>query len=315
MGHTASGERPYRLLQQRLDRFLTGAPASPTFTKILKLLFSPDEADLARRLPGRPTPLEALSRRLAMPRDELSDRLSEMAGRGLVIDFEHDGQHYFALPPVVIGFFEFIFMRVRDDVPMAELARLFDEYMTDDDRFVRSVFAGETQLARSLVHEEALPDGDHTEILDWERASEVVRSASAAAVQLCACRHKASHLGKACDHPLENCLTLNYAAESVVRTGAARAVTTDEAMRILEESKEAGLAQIGDNVKRKVTFICNCCACCCGFMHAIRELGIRNAVVTSSWLAEIDAEACKGCGRCVEACPAGAIELVERPDG
>ena len=171
MGHHVDEARAYRRLQQRLDRFPTGAPASPAFTKILELLFSPAEAELARRLPGRPTPVGTLSRRLGVPPAELAGQLGEMARRGVVLDVERNGERYFALPPVVIGFFEFVFMRFRDDVPMAELARLFDEYMTDDDRFMRSVFAGETQLARSLVHEEALADGDHTEILDWERAS------------------------------------------------------------------------------------------------------------------------------------------------
>jgi len=58
---------------------------------------------------------------------------------------------------VVIGFFEFTFMRARDDMPMAELAHLFHEYMSSDDRFARAVFPGKTQLGRSLIHEEALP--------------------------------------------------------------------------------------------------------------------------------------------------------------
>ena len=315
MGHQVNPDRQYRLLQRRLDRNVTGAPASPTLIKILKLLYSSDEAELARRLPSRPVALDTLSRRLGIPADELDGRLTEMARRGLVVDLAHDGRRYFTLAPVVIGFFEMTFMRVRDDLPMAELARLFAQYATEDERFVHSVFRGQTQVGRSLVREEALPEGDHTEILDWERASRIVQSASAAAVSLCACRHHASHLGTACDAPQRVCLTLNYAAETMVRNGNAEPLTTAEAMDVLQQSKEAGLAQTGDNVQRKVTFICNCCGCCCGMFQAVKRCDIRNAIVTSNWTVAVDPALCKGCGKCVEACPVDAIELVSSEEG
>ena len=40
--HLVNPEREYRQLQKRLDRNVSGAPASPVLTKILKLLFTPD---------------------------------------------------------------------------------------------------------------------------------------------------------------------------------------------------------------------------------------------------------------------------------
>jgi ferredoxin/biotin operon repressor len=274
--------------------------------KILELLFSRRDAELAGKIPSRPTSLEKLSRRLGIARDELGGRLDELARRGLVIDLTHDGDRYFALAPVAIGFFEFTFMRTRGEVPMAELARLFDQYMEQDDRFARSVFQGQTQLGRSLVREEALPEAEQTEVLDWERASQIVRSASAVGVSLCACRHKASHLGKACQQPQRVCLSLNFAAESMVRNGMAQPLGTDEALRTLADCKARGLAQTGDNVQRKVTYICNCCGCC---------FDIRNAVVSSNWIMEVDANKCKGCGNCAEACPVEAIHIAEDQTG
>ena len=280
MGHTGDTDQHYRLLQQRLDRNITGAPYSPAFMKILKLLFSPEEAQLARRLPSQPKPIDEISRRLDIPQDQLCEKLTEMAHRGVVLDLEYKGTRYFALPPVIIGFFEFTFMRARDELPMAELAQLFDQYMCEDDKFTSSVFTQQTQVGRSLVNEESLIEGDYVEILDWERASHIVSSASAASVGICQCRHKASHLGKACDKPQRTCLTLNWAAESMARSGHAQPISISEAMVILEECKEAGLAQTGDNVQRNPMYICNCCGCCCGFMDAIKRFDIRNAIVS-----------------------------------
>lgn len=315
MGHILDPDRGYRRLQQRLDRKLTGAPRSPAFMKILKLLFSPEEAELARQIPGRPTPLGVLSCKLGIPEQELGHKMTEMAQRGLVVDFEHGGQRYFLLPPVVIGFFEFTFMRVRDDLPMAELARLFEHYMSEEDAFTRAVFQGQTQIGRSLVREEALPDGHHTEVLDWERTSHILRTASAVGVSLCACRHKASHLGRACDRALQTCLSLNYAAETLIRSGLAQAISIDRAMRIVEECKQAGLAQTGDNVQQKVSYICNCCGCCCGMIQAIKTFDIRKAIVTSNWIMEVDPSRCQGCGQCAKACPVEAIEIGHPGEG
>ena len=316
MGHIVNPDKEYRLLQQRLDRNVTGAPDSPAFTKILSILFSPEEARLARRITSQPISVGALARRLDLPRDELADKVTDMAQRGLVVDMEIRGRRYVFLAPVVVGFFEFTFMRTRDNLPMAELAKLFDQYMKENDRFSRAIFSGQTQVGRSLVNEHALPEGDHTEILDWERASHVVKTADVIGVSLCPCRHKAGHLDKACDQELEACMTLNYGATAMIRNGMARPLTTAEGMDLLERCREAGLAQTGDNVQQKLTYICNCCGCCCGMMQAIRDFDINQAIVTSNWVMEVDLANCKGCGECAKLCPVQAIDIQEeRLDG
>jgi NAD-dependent dihydropyrimidine dehydrogenase PreA subunit len=313
MGHAHPHAPPlaYRLLQQRLDRNVTGAPDSPALMRILQLLFTPAEAELAGQIPTTFTALRSLSRRSGVPEDRLGELVSHMAERGLVFDLEHAGRRYVALAPVVIGFFEFTFMRVREGYPMEELAQLFDEYLFERQDFARSVFAGQTQIGRTLVREEALPAGDHTEILDWERASQIVAGARSHAVSLCACRHHAEHAGHPCAHPQRTCLSLNLGAELLSRQGIAEPISRGEAMQILEQSKDAGLAQTGDNVQREVSYICNCCGCSCGMMNAIRRFDMREAIVTSNWIATVDPERCNGCTRCAKACPVDAIQIMQ----
>jgi len=315
MGHITNPEQEYRLLQQRLAQKVQTATDSPTLTKILTLLFSPEDAELARQLPHSFTPLESLSNQLKIPEDELNGKLTDMAQRGIVFDIEHNGKRYFTLPPIVIGFFEFTFMRTRPEAPMKELAHLFEEYFNENDgKFFRTHLEGQTQLFRSLVREEALPENT-TEILDWERATQIISSSSAFSVGICQCQHTAEHHGRACDKPREVCLTFNHVAESLSRNGHARSISKKEAMDILLKSKEAGLAQTGDNVQRKVGFICNCCGCCCHLMRAMKTFDIHPGIITSNWIMDVDISKCKGCGECAKACPIDAINIEKIHEG
>ena len=306
-------DRDYDRLQRALDRQVTGAPASPAFMQILRLLYAPDEAALAARVPILPTPLDKLARQLGRGPEELDAQLTRLAERGLILDLSANGRRYYALPPVVIGFFEFTFMRARPDMPMAELARLFEIYMTEDDgRFARAVFDQTTQLGRSLPRESALPPSPAVEVLDYEKASAIIRDARAVAVSLCACRHKAAHLGHACDRPQRTCLTFGGSSGMLVPHGMAESIDRAEALDILAECQAAGLAQTADNVKNGISYMCNCCGDCCGMMRAIREFDLPHAIVTSNWMMAIDYAQCNGCGKCVAACPVDAIHLEER---
>ncbi|RMD82768.1 MAG: 4Fe-4S dicluster domain-containing protein [Candidatus Dadabacteria bacterium] len=250
-----------------------------------------------------------LARRLDEDPERLEEKLDRMARKGLVLDFESHGKRYYMLAPTVIGFFEFTFMRLHEDLPNRRLAELLSKYMFEDDTFARNAFRGQTQIGRTLVHEKTLPQDLRAEILPYEAATEIIKSAKLHAVGLCYCRHKALHHGKPCKKPLEVCTSLNGSADWIIRRGFGRKISAEEALEIAEQTRDLGMVHIADNVQNDVGYICHCCGCCCGQLRGITTHGIRNAVHTSNFLATVREEKCKACGRCVKACPVMAIAI------
>jgi formate hydrogenlyase subunit 6/NADH:ubiquinone oxidoreductase subunit I len=309
MGHIRNGQGVYGRLQKRLDRFPIGAPPAPALYEILKRLYTEEEAEIACRMPIRFTDIAGIARRTGKRPEDLRPALERMAEKGLVMDFEHKGKVEYILSPTLFGFFEFSFMRVRDDIPQKDVARYMVEYAHDQPELARSILAGKVRPGRTLVHDTAVDPEDATRILDHERSEEIVREAKAWAVSLCYCRHVMEHEGRACAQPMEVCTTLNDAADFLVRRGLARKISREEALEIFSATREAGLVHIGDNVKRRPAYVCHCCGCCCAMLSAINRFKMFDAVVTSPFLAAIDAGKCTGCGICTRKCPVGTIEV------
>jgi len=311
--HTLKGD--YTRLVERLNRFPQGAPPSETLYKILALLFSEREAGLVARLPIKPFTAEQASRAWGLGLAETQKALDTLAGRAILVDVEQDGRSVYTLPPPMAGFFEFSMMRLRDDVDQHVLGELFYQYCNVEEDFIKALFTdGETQLGRVYVHEPALSADNALHVLDYERASEVIRTASHRGIGVCYCRHKMAHVGRACDAPMDICMTFNGSAESLTRYGYARAVDVAEGLDLLQQAYEHNLVQFGENVRQGVNFICNCCGCCCEAMIAARRFALLHPVHTTNFLPQVQAEECTGCGKCVSACPVAAMALVSAND-
>jgi ferredoxin len=306
----------FQQLTDRLNRFPQGAPPSDVLYAILKLLFREREAELVAQLPVRPFTAERAARAWKLSLAETTRILEELAGRAILVDIERpDGKRVFVLPPPMAGFFEFSMMRIRGDIDQKLLAELFYQYMNVEEDFIKALFAdGETQLGRAFVQEAALPVDDGIHVLDYERASEVIRGAYSRAVGVCYCRHKMEHVGRACDAPRNICMTFNATASSLIKNGFAREMDVAEGLDLLAEAQEANLVQFGENVQQRVSFICNCCGCCCEAMIAARRFAFMDPVHTSNWLPIVDTEKCNGCSKCVSVCPVEAMSLASAND-
>ncbi|MFA6317621.1 MAG: 4Fe-4S dicluster domain-containing protein [Elusimicrobiota bacterium] len=318
MAHTTA-KSAYRSLTDRINLFSQGAPPHRLLYRILEMLFSEKEAAFVAKMPIKPFTARQAAKLSGLREAEAGRMLEALASRTVLLDVETDGETTYFLPPPMAGFFEFTLMKVRGDIDQKLLSELFHQYINEEEDFIRELMAcGETNLGRIFVNEPAvdasLGRGESLTVMDWERASEAVERAKDIGIGLCYCRHKASHVGRACGAEMRNCMAFNSTATSLIRHGHIERVDKKEALDILRRSQEQGLVQFGENARETVSFICNCCGCCCEVLVAAKRFGMLTNVNTTGFLPKVDARLCDGCGRCVTACPVEAMGMVSAND-
>jgi NAD-dependent dihydropyrimidine dehydrogenase PreA subunit len=303
-------------LEERINKFPQGAPPSKTLYKILSLLFSEKEAAYVAQLPIRPFTVKTAAKVWKTDEVKALKFLERLAGRALLLDMDNNGTKQFMLPPPMAGFFEFSMMRVRNDIDQKLLGELFYQYLNVEEDFVKELFLGtETRLGRVFVQEGVLTNDNDVQILDFERASHIIKSSPHIGISTCYCRHKMHHVGRACDAPMDICMTFGNAAASLIKYNYARRVDASEGIELLHQAYESNLVQCGENVREDVTFICNCCGCCCEAMIAAKKFGMLHPVQTTNYIPKINDSTCVKCGKCVKACPIEAIEIQTDTEG
>jgi ferredoxin len=301
----------YQKLTERINLFPQGAVATDLLYNILKILFSEREAGLVSLLPIKPFNAKKASVIWKIKEMEASKILNDLADRGILLDTENSGDILYSMPPPMAGFFEFSLMRYRNDIDQKTLSELFYQYMNVEEGFIKDLFTnGETQLGRVFVNEEVLSGENALHVLDYERASEVIKTASSIGIGVCYCRHKMEHIGNNCTAPMEICMTFNGSADSLTRHGIAKKIEVSEGIDLLQKARDFNLVQFGENVQENVNFICNCCGCCCEALIAARKFGFLNPVHTTNFIPSVIEENCNGCGKCVSLCPVEAMTLV-----
>ena len=314
MGHLTSRDA-YRNLEDRINWFTQGAPASETLTKILQVLFTEKEAKWVAKLPIRPFTLKKAAQLWGTSEAKAEKLLDHLCEKGLLVDSYDRGVRKFVLPPPMIGFFEFSLMRTRGDIDQKYLSELFYQYINVEEDFIKDLFLGmDTKLGRVFVNESVLMTEKTNHILDYERAAHIIEEADFIGVGTCFCRHKNYHLGIPCklNAPMETCLTFGNVARSLAEHGGyTRPIDKAEAKEILEMSYSCNLVQMGENVREHPAFMCNCCGCCCEALEAVRRFSPMQPIATTNYIPKINYDDCVSCGKCEKVCPILAISMQE----
>ncbi len=292
----------YEKLARHLDGLPGGYPPTESGAELrmLKRLFTPDEADLALHLTLEREEAQTIAGRAGISDAEAEKRLSEMAHKGLIFSVQlDDGPFLYHAVPWIVGIYEFQVNRL-DEAFVQDFNELAPARMKDS-RAKKVI-----PQIRTIPVERSVEAG--LEILPHEMAAQLVNAHDRFAVAPCICRRKAHISGTTCHAPSESCLMLGDWADYFVRNGLGRYIDSDEVRDILAKADEANLVLQPSN-SRKASFICTCCGCCCGVLTRLRMHPKPSAVVASPFIASADPETCDGCGVCVDRCQIDAIDL------
>jgi electron transport complex protein RnfB len=297
----------YRLLQRHLDGQAVGFPATASGTelKLLRRLFSPEEARLALHLSYRPTPLERIVEQAApgFSADRVEDLLESMFAKGAIGWKEKDGVDRWYVIPLIVGMWE-----SQDGRPTKGLLVAALSYMRTPD-FVEAFVSTRPPQLRTVPINESIPVEHH--VATYDRIRAIVETAPGPFVALrCICRESAAMAGNPCTvtSRVESCLALNEMAAQVLRRKHGREIDREEAMEMLRQSEHEGLVLETGN-SQTPDFVCSCCGCCCGALGLHKRLPNPHDLFASNFCAEVDAEMCTQCGECVARCQVDAVSM------
>jgi len=298
-----SDEAFYKLAKV-LDTLPSGFPATENGLeiRILKKIFTPEEADLFCDLRLSYETAEQIAKRTGRPMQGLEEMLTSMWERGEILSNKIGNDRVFKMIPWVLGIYEWQNNRMDK-----EFAALCEEYgMHWGTQFLMNT----PQLMQVLPIEKEIPDKQQA--LSYHQVSADIENGETFAVAECICKKSKGLQGTKCDKPLHVCLGINPKQGAWDPSQFGRPISKEEAYEVLRISEEAGLVHLTSNYESGHWYICNCCGCCCGMLQAI-NMGFPNtSVVNSYYYAEIDPDACTACGICAdERCQIKAIEAGE----
>lgn len=274
-----------------------------TLIEVLRLQFTPEEAELAVKVGLKGGKLDQIQERTGIEKNKLKKMLSTMADKGTMwISPGTEDPTYRTIGIAGPGLLETGgWGNVRFPHSIKLLKAL---YMFQLD-FAKNVL-GEMpfSVAQVWTTPAALPDDAEPK----ENVAERIREAGYWGVSTCSCRlpHWVADPGNHCEHLLETCLFMGDMARWGVEHGICREITYDEVLEILRKCNEDGLVHTYD----PNDFICNCCSDCCVLQIGAREPGAR-VLEPSAFVAQVDDSTCSACSNCSDRCPFGAIQVDE----
>ena len=306
-------EKVYRELQQHLDSQPVCYPPTETGAeiRILKSLFTPEEARLATHLSYKPRSAEQVydtAKAGGMSRAEMENMLDGMIKKGVIRFIEREGKRYFCNLPFILGIWE---AQAHSLTP--EFLEKFEEYISDLAFGATFLTRGFSQM-RTIPIEQSLPIDRHVTTYDHLTES-INRMDGPFVITECICRKVANMKGKTCQKTsrLEVCMILGDWARHYIEAGFGREISKAEALEIIRQNEADGLVLQPSNTQN-LEFVCACCSCCCMMLGAHKMLPRPVDFWISNYHAVIDAGNCSGCGDCVERCQVDALSMDEDAD-
>jgi ferredoxin/predicted transcriptional regulator len=288
----------YADLREFLHTFPGGYPSTPTGVeiKLLKKLFSPEDAEMYLSLTKEPEVLADIAKRLGRDKGELGEKLEDMAKRGLIFRNRDGDKVLYKAYQFFVGIIEAQINKVD-----AELAQLMDEFFP---------FLGAQGLTLPTKQMRVIPADTAVEakttVAPYNRMRELIKDDELIAVAPCICTQMADTRGSKCEHTIERCLAFGDMAQYYIDNGIARKISKDELMKLLDTVEKEGLVLNTSNTK-ELSFTCCCCICCCGPLQALKLIPQASIMANVCYNAKIDPESCIQCGDCVDRCPVDAI--------
>ena len=293
----------YYQLARLLDTLPNGFPAtrSGLEIKILKRIFTPEEAALFCDLRLTPETAEQIAKRSGRPLEGLEELLIAMRQKGEIQGYRFGGTMVFKMMPWIVGIYEFQLNRMD-----REFAALCEQYGM---HWGRQFLRHGPEIMQVIPIEKEIPVNQ--EALTYQQVSNLIENSQSFMVNECICKKSQGLLDHPCSKPTEVCLAMAPVPGFFDNhPWGGRILTREDAYELLEQAEKAGLVHLTYNVESGHHYICNCCGCCCGMLRAV-SMGAPN-VVNSQYYATIDAELCTGCGVCAEErCQVGAVKSDE----
>ncbi len=301
-------EKVYRELQRHLDSQAVGFPATKSGAEIrlLKHIFSPEEAQIALCLDYRPEPVEKIytkAKKYIGSPESLSKILDTIEKRGGIESIKVENKKHYFNVPLIVGMYEGMLHNLTP-----EFIEDFEAY-TSDPKFGVALLSTELPQQRTIPIEKSIETKSNVSTFD-EAKTLLKQAVQTFAIWECICRKKKRIVGEPCKATdrLETCLVVGEAAQRLIDCDKAKQIDLNEAIDILEKNQKQGLVLQPSNTE-KVDFICSCCGCCCGMLAIHKQLAKPVDFWASNFYAAIDAESCDSCGVCERRCQVEAAKI------
>ena len=306
----AQNDQVYIKLQKHLDRQPVGFPAtrSGVEIKILKHIFTPEEAEIVSFLNYKPEPLRTIFGKVRhlVESPEKLEKILDLIQRKGGIEFKiKNGAKHYCCAPLVVGMYEFQLERLTP-----EFIKDFNEY-TSDRKFGIEFLSTELPQMRTIPVSKSIHP--QHKVSTFDEVTTLLQQAEDPFVIIeCICRKKKSIEGNSCEltDRKETCLAIGGIAQAVLQSGIGREITRDEALSIIKQNQKQGLVLQPSNTG-KAEFICSCCGCCCGMLGAHKSIPKPLDFWASNFQAIVDTNTCNGCGTCRKWCQVGAVSVSE----